>query len=559
MTRVALFVVIGVALGGAACTEFDVAPAGGGGASAASTTSTSTSSSTSAGSGGASPRCADGVRDGAETDVDCGGPDCSPCADHMTCARATDCASGRCDQGACVATTCSDGIANGGETDVDCGGPCAPCSDGLACLAGGDCDSEVCGPELTCIGSPCSNGVIDPGETDVDCGGRCRPCALGAACVADLDCIAGGCVRGRCEAPVGVWQTAPAGPPARAEHEMTYDAASGGVLLYGGIDGTNVDDDTWSYDGATWREIAPTGPGGRAFPLFVGTGASVLLFGGENGGYLADTWSLTSGVWTFTLPAGVSPYGRVGSQNGVVDGVPFFFGGYGPPDGATAAGVLADTWVFSAGAWAQAAGGPSARYGGAIASGGAVAYLFGGTPDGQASLDETWAWNGGGWVDLTTATRPPARFATQMAFDAVRGRVVLFGGLSRTEDVLAETWEFDGATWARTTTTGPSMRYWAAMTFDPSRGRTVLFGGFAPGGASVLGDAWEYHVVGNACQETAGCDTAFCVDGVCCETASCGTCAACNLPSSPGSCAPVINATDPDSCAGTCDATGACE
>jgi len=48
--------------------------------------------------GGAS--CSDGVRDGAETDLDCGGP-CAPCANTLHCARATDCVSGR-----CSATTC---------------------------------------------------------------------------------------------------------------------------------------------------------------------------------------------------------------------------------------------------------------------------------------------------------------------------------------------------------------------------------------------------------------------------------------------------------------------
>ncbi len=54
------------------------------------------------GSGGAS--CFNGIQDGTETGVDCGGPDCAPCP------------------------TCDDGIQNGGETGVDCGGPdCAPC------------------------------------------------------------------------------------------------------------------------------------------------------------------------------------------------------------------------------------------------------------------------------------------------------------------------------------------------------------------------------------------------------------------------------------------------
>ncbi|WAS95619.1 fibrinogen-like YCDxxxxGGGW domain-containing protein [Nannocystis punicea] len=46
------------------------------------------------------PSCSDGLKDGDESDVDCGG-DCSPCADDSTCHEAADCASGVC-AGTCV-------------------------------------------------------------------------------------------------------------------------------------------------------------------------------------------------------------------------------------------------------------------------------------------------------------------------------------------------------------------------------------------------------------------------------------------------------------------------
>ena len=48
--------------------------------------------------------CNDGIKNGAETGIDCGGPNCPPCP------------------------TCTDGIKNGAETGIDCGGPnCPPC------------------------------------------------------------------------------------------------------------------------------------------------------------------------------------------------------------------------------------------------------------------------------------------------------------------------------------------------------------------------------------------------------------------------------------------------
>ena len=74
-----------------------------------------------------------GVKDGAETDVDCGGPICPKCADTLACAVDADCASSICDGDrlTCTPEACADGTRNGGETDVDCGGAaCGGCADG---------------------------------------------------------------------------------------------------------------------------------------------------------------------------------------------------------------------------------------------------------------------------------------------------------------------------------------------------------------------------------------------------------------------------------------------
>lgn len=51
-----------------------------------------------------------------------------------------------CSNGACYGSaTCSDGIRNGQETDVDCGGfTCNPCSGGQTCSISSDCESSVC-------------------------------------------------------------------------------------------------------------------------------------------------------------------------------------------------------------------------------------------------------------------------------------------------------------------------------------------------------------------------------------------------------------------------------
>jgi hypothetical protein len=87
--------------------------------------------------------CADGVRDGDETDVDCGGS-CRRCDPERACKDDGDCRSGRCMRGACAAPRCDDGLYNGDESSTDCGGSCPPCADGMNCRDAKDCASGRC-------------------------------------------------------------------------------------------------------------------------------------------------------------------------------------------------------------------------------------------------------------------------------------------------------------------------------------------------------------------------------------------------------------------------------
>ena len=109
------------------------------------------------------PTCHDGIQNGGETGVDCGGPDCTPCM---------------------AAPTCNDGILNGLETGIDCGGPdCTPCAVDPTCEygiqngreTGIDCGGPNCVPFQS--ESTCNDGIQNGFETGVDCGGPdCVPC-----------------------------------------------------------------------------------------------------------------------------------------------------------------------------------------------------------------------------------------------------------------------------------------------------------------------------------------------------------------------------------------------
>jgi hypothetical protein len=147
--------------------------------------------------------CADGVKNGTETAIDCGGGACAKCVAGLTCLVANDCQSGVCTQGTCRAPTCADLVKNGVETDIDCGGnTCGKCAAGKGCAASTDCTSGVCSGG-TCQAPNCSDGVKNGNESDVDCGGTstCGRCVTNKTCTAGSDCQSGVCLQGRCQAP----------------------------------------------------------------------------------------------------------------------------------------------------------------------------------------------------------------------------------------------------------------------------------------------------------------------------------------------------------------------
>lgn len=97
------------------------------------------------------PACDDGLENGYEQGVDCGGS-CVPCP------------------------TCSDSVQNGDETGIDCGGSCGACP-------------------------TCADGMQNGDETGVDCGGSCAACPVAPTCrdgvqngdETGVDCGAAGC------------------------------------------------------------------------------------------------------------------------------------------------------------------------------------------------------------------------------------------------------------------------------------------------------------------------------------------------------------------------------
>ena len=115
--------------------------------------------------------------------------------------------------------------------------------------------------------------------------------------------------------------------------------------------------------------------------------------------------------------------------------------------------------------------------------------LFGGLGDGKVTGD-TWEWDGRFWVQVAD-TGPTPRAYHGMAYDPAGKRVLLFGGRDRSEPPwMGDTWGWDGQDWVQLADTGPSARAQHAMTCDPSRGRVVLFSGGQT--APLASDTWEW-------------------------------------------------------------------
>lgn len=245
-------------------------------------------------------------------------------------------------------------------------------------------------------------------------------------------------------------------PPVDCCSSMTYDAADGYVLLYGGRDASAFSLETWTYAAGTWTQISPTvNPGYRfdgAMTFDSGIG-KVLLFGGGSSSVYNDTWTYEAGVWTNitgSLRGGVSPPPHLGLDMTYdsADGYAVLFGGcMGPRQGTC-------------------------------------------VPDNQ-----TWTFSNDTWTNLTwhSPHAPSPRQGLSMTYDAVEGKVLLFGGQPATASGLSDTWTFKRGYWTNVTAlvgTPPLLRSQAAMTFDPTDGLVVLFGGSL--GSSLYGDTWQF-------------------------------------------------------------------
>ena len=289
-------------------------------------------------------------------------------------------------------------------------------------------------------------------------------------------------------------------PPARAFHVMAFDPVRARVILFSGLTPSGGLDDTWEWDGSAWAErLPPTSPSRRIFGAmaFDTVRRQAVLFGGS--GDLDGTWAWNGTTWA-QQPNTLAPPARAehamaydAARKRVV-----LFGGYGAFWLANN-GLGADTWEWDGSVWRQRfpIASPPAR------SAHAMAYdpvrqrvvLFGGRA--SAYLNDTWEWDGTTWLQRPTPIAPSARARHAMAYDAARQRLILFGG---GRDIgtasLGDTWAWDGTQWQQLSPpVAASAREVHAMAYDPVRQRVVLSGGLDGLTRALLRDTWGWDGV----------------------------------------------------------------
>jgi hypothetical protein len=184
---------------------------------------------------------------------------------------------------------------------------------------------------------------------------------------------------------------------------MTYDAARGQVVLFGGFSGSQEFNDTWTWDGTDWTPRSPAHAPyyrhGVGMTYDAARGQVVLFGGGFNGTLFNDTWTWDGTDWTQRSPAH-APSARY-SLGMTYD---------------AARGQVVLFWVVDLNYY----------------------YLLRG---------DTWTWDGTDWTRRTPAHAPSGRADLSLAYDAARAQVVLFGG-GDLDSQLGDAWTWDGTDWA---------------------------------------------------------------------------------------------------------------
>ncbi|MBN2326341.1 MAG: hypothetical protein JXR73_04240 [Candidatus Omnitrophica bacterium] len=241
-------------------------------------------------------------------------------------------------------------------------------------------------------------------------------------------------------------------PPVRSFPGMCYDAARGVIVLHGGryrdtLDGIQKSlNDTWEFDGASWKQVSTSGPSRTGFQMAYdeNRGVCVLYSGYE----VNDSWTVKADAWEWN-----GEQWRLASETSKEPG--------------QAHGLTYDPVRQKV-----------VRHGG-------------GTPEDPARYSTTYEWDGNEWTEITQ-DGPPGY--TGLYFDTRLQKVMaITSSYSTVLGFEGELWELDGNQWVRNTQYLLDMEIpWGqSYAFDSARNVLVTFGGERDVSLGYFTNYWE--------------------------------------------------------------------
>jgi hypothetical protein len=252
-------------------------------------------------------------------------------------------------------------------------------------------------------------------------------------------------------------------PPARSMASFAYDAGRQRTVMFGGVQGQQLVNETWEWDGARWSQAQPlVSPSPRQSAGMAGdpTGGVVLFGGATAAGPANETWRWNGVVWTQLLPS-TPPPARTGPPM-TLDPVRGFVVMFGDPSG---------------------------------------------------QLTDTWEWNGSQWFLRTPASSPD--HGVQLVFDRARSMATLLSHVPASlqppaaEQTYVHDW--DGVTWTlRLQSSVPfsvPVILPSGFAYDPAAGRCVATDSqYGTGGTFEIG---TMHAAANLTNLGQGCTPAL--------------------------------------------------
>jgi hypothetical protein len=233
----------------------------------------------------------------------------------------------------------------------------------------------------------------------------------------------------------------------------------------------------FEWDGVEWKAFADVEPlpGDRRFAGFVYDQniKKCVLFGGYDGrDYKNETWTWDGTKWT-KVDANKKPPNRaqMAMWYDPLAHKTILYSGVGRPNINERSTRFEDMWSFDGSTWTEmtVTPTPGIRFGSQVAvnpNDGTVV-LFGGlrsTSNDERTLiqyygNDTWVWDGAAnrWTEMHPAASPTPRQNFGFDFDPVSGKFMLYGGFAG-NFYFSDVWLWDGGDWTPQPETGSPTR-----------------------------------------------------------------------------------------------------